>query len=623
MRRFGMPPPDGSVRISRVNQHRISRWSHKINKLLKAVMGTKRRVSSEIEGHKRPRIHPARLLSWADIHKAGICGPKASSTCDPTIGDYLIRRLLDYGVGHVFGVPGDYILTLLELMDASPLKFISCVREDAAGMAADAYGRLHGMGVLAVTYGVGALSACNSIAEAFAEESPLVVISGAPGLVERCRNPMLHHKVRNYETQRQVLEPLCVAVAVLEDPATARYEIDRVLHAAATFHRPVYLEIPRNLVLMTCPVGIAYQPLLMRSNPQALESAVKQAVDRLNASHTPIIIVGVEVSRFALQERLLRLIEDCHLPFCTTILGKSALPEDHPLCLGVYQGAMSRESTTRFVEDSDCVMLVGVLLTELNLGMDTARIRWKECILVDSRHVSVGGQPFDSVVLGDFVREVHAHQPRPHRRYLPATIHPKHAVEATARITMERTMALLDERLDDHTMVVADLGESLFASADLTTHSHYIANAYYGSTGFSIPAALGASLASPGQRVVVLVGDGAFQQTSNELSTMIRYGVGAIVVILDNHGYGTLQCMESKRFEYNRVHLWKYRHVPAVLGSGTGYLVKTEGDLVAALDQAWHSDRLSIVDVHLSQKDRSRALQRLAEVARTKVEAAP
>ena len=165
-----------------------------------------------------------------------------------TIGHYLISRLRAFGVEHVFGIPGDYVLGFYEMLTHSELRVITTCDEQGAGFAADAYARLNGLGAVCVTYCVGGLKIANTTAEAFAEKSPVVVISGAPGIKEREKNPMLHHKVREFDTQKKVFEELTIASTVLDDPQTAFQEIDRVLHAALRFKRPVYIELPRDML---------------------------------------------------------------------------------------------------------------------------------------------------------------------------------------------------------------------------------------------------------------------------------------------------------------------------------------------------------------------------------------
>src|ERR1041385_6265618 len=166
----------------------------------------------------------------------------------PNIGEYLIQRLHDHGVRHVFGIPGDYVLGFYEQLRQSPLRTINTCDEQGAGFAADAYARVRGLGALCVAYCVGGLKVANTTAEAFAEKSPVVVISGAPGMKEREKNPLLHHKVREFDTQKKVFDELTIASTVLDDPQTAFQEIDRVLHAALRYKRPVYLELPRDQI---------------------------------------------------------------------------------------------------------------------------------------------------------------------------------------------------------------------------------------------------------------------------------------------------------------------------------------------------------------------------------------
>src|SRR5205809_1510815 len=165
-----------------------------------------------------------------------------------SIGEYLIQRLHAHGVRHVFGIPGDYVLGFYEQLLHSPIRIVNTCDEQGAGFAADAYARIRGLGVVCITYCVGGLKVANSTAGAFAEKSPVVVISGAPGLGERQKDPLLHHKVREFDTQKKVFEQLTVASTVLSDPQTALQEIDRVLHAALRYKRPVYIELPRDLV---------------------------------------------------------------------------------------------------------------------------------------------------------------------------------------------------------------------------------------------------------------------------------------------------------------------------------------------------------------------------------------
>src|SRR5438552_14220252 len=290
------------------------------------------------------------------------------------IGDYLIQRLYAHGVRHVFGIPGDYVLGFYEQLVHSKLAIINTCDEQGAGFAADAYARVRGLGAVCVTYCVGGLKVANTTAEAFAEKSPVVVISGAPGIGEREKNPLLHHKVREFDTQKKVFEQLTVASTVLSDPQTAFQEIDRVLHAALRYKRPVYIELPRDMVSLP---GIPHhrpREFHEASDRHTLSAALTEAVEMISTASKPVILADVEVHRFGLQNALVRLAEESNIPVAATIMGKSVIGEQHPFYMGVYEGAMGRDDVRRYVETSDCVLLLGAFMTDINLGIYTAQL---------------------------------------------------------------------------------------------------------------------------------------------------------------------------------------------------------------------------------------------------------
>src|SRR5436305_2830132 len=218
----------------------------------------------------------------------------------PSIGEYLIQRLYAHGVRHVFGIPGDYVLGFYDQLAKSKQRAINTCDEQGAGFAADAYARVRRLGAVCVTYCVGGLKVANTTAEAYAEKSPVVIISGAPGMKEREKNPLLHHKVKEFDTQKKVFEQLTIASTVLTDPQTAFQEIDRVLHAALRYKRPVYIELPRDVVFTP---GIPYhrpQEIHEESDAETLRAALAEAEPMINKAKKPVLLADVEVHGFRL-----------------------------------------------------------------------------------------------------------------------------------------------------------------------------------------------------------------------------------------------------------------------------------------------------------------------------------
>jgi indolepyruvate decarboxylase len=531
-----------------------------------------------------------------------------------SIGTYLIRRLYEHSVHHIFGVPGDFVLGFNKLLEDSSIQFINTCDEQGAGFAADAYARLRGLGAVCVTYSVGGLKVANTTAQAYAEKSPVVVISGAPGTNERVKNPLLHHKVRDFETQYKIFQELTIASTVLNDPNTAFAEIDRVLTAALQYKRPVYIELPRDMVHVSGHPGYERLSQPEMSHPDTLAEALREAVDLINAARQPVILADVEVHRFGLQEALVQLAEKTNIPVAETLMGKSVINEIHPNYLGLYAGALGNEFARQYVESSDCLIMLGVFLTDLNLGVFTAHLDPKHSISVTSEKTSIQFHTYEDIRLQDFVQgllsaNIHRRELNIPNRPMPPT---SFSPVPTKPITIARLIERLNFSLDD-AIVIADVGDALFAGLDLFVHdkSRFLASAYYASLGFAVPAAVGAQFANPNARPLVLVGDGAFQMTGMELSTIARFGLNPIIIVLNNGGYATERPMLDGAF--NDVLLWQYSRLPELLGAGRGFDVWTEDDLEAALLESQAHESFCILDVHLEPQDTSVALQRLTQ----------
>src|SRR2546423_7411592 len=383
----------------------------------------------------------------------------------PSIGQYLIDQLHDHGVRHVFGIPGDYVLGFYDLLQHSKLRIVNTCDEQGAGFAADAYARVRGLGVVCITYCVGGLKVANSTAEAFAEKSPVVIISGAPGMKEREKNPLLHHKVREFDTQKKVFDQLTIASTVLSDPQTAFQEIDRVLHAALRFKRPVYIELPRDLVFTA---GIRHKSVDLheRSDPKTLRAALAEAGAMINGARQPVILADVEIHRFGLQKELLKLLEKTRIPFAATVLGKSVVGEEHPLYLGIYEGAMGRDDVRQYVESSDCLIMLGAFMKDINLGVYTASLDPGRSISATSEQLSIRYHSYDDVRFKDFMRALPGLGLRRRgRSTFPRPVAISNGGQPRLRkLTVKRLFQRLNAFVSRSTVVVADVGDALFGA---------------------------------------------------------------------------------------------------------------------------------------------------------------
>ncbi|TXT16540.1 MAG: indolepyruvate decarboxylase [Planctomycetota bacterium] len=304
-------------------------------------------------------------------------------------------------------------------------------------------------------------------------------------------------------------------------------------------------------------------------------------------------MADVEVHRFGLQDAVLALAEKHGIPICATILGKSVVSEIHPLYLGVYEGAMGRETVRQYVEESDCVILLGAFMTDINLGIFTANLDPAKCVYVTSETLRIRHHHFHDVLLEDFVRGLSKANLHPPKRDMPRDRERDNepfVLKPDAKVTVRQLFRRINELLDDSMVVVADVGDSLFASADLTIHrrTDFLSPAYYTSMGFAIPAAVGVQVANRDRRPIVIVGDGAFQMTCLELSTAVKLGFNPIVLVLNNKGYTTERFLQEGPF--NDIPNWNYHRLPELLGGGWGFEVRTEGELDQALKAALNNE---------------------------------
>ncbi len=531
-----------------------------------------------------------------------------------TLGQYIVSRLEEVGLKHVFGIPGDYVLGFYDMLIDSSLDVIGTCTELGAGFAADAYARVNGLGAACVTYCVGGFNILNAVGGAYAEKSPMIVLTGSPGMDERQHSSLLHHQVRDFHTQLEVFRQVTVAAEALEDPHRAPDQIDECLDLCLRQKRPVYLEIPRDQVNAKVRAPEPLQLNRRKSDRGALNEAVAEAAAILKGAKKAVILAGVEIHRFSLQEPLLELVEKTGLPVAATLLGKSVISERHPQYLGVYEGAMGHDKVRRTVESADAVIILGAFMTDINLGIYTANLDEGRTVNAHSERVSIKRHHFDEIVLRDFIKGLTKAVPKRRRVKIDRPAERPFKVRPKAALKVRRFFDRMDEYLEEGNIVICDIGDSLFGGSDLTIHkrTEFLSPAYYTSMGFAVPAAIGAQIKNRKLRPIVFVGDGAFQMTGQELSTIARNGLNPIVFVLNNKGYTTERFIAEG--PYNDINDWAYHLWPNIVRNGWGCEVRTEGELEDALVQAReYRTSFSIINVHLEKYDTSKALERLGK----------
>jgi indolepyruvate decarboxylase len=536
------------------------------------------------------------------------------------LGQFLFEYLYRRGVRHSFGLPGDFVLPTFTWLEKSKIRSITMTHEPAAGFAADAYSRINGIGLVCVTYCVGGLNVLNAIAGAYAEKSPVVVVSGAPGRKDREKDPLLHHKVKTFETQRRIYDEVTVASTVLLDEQRAASEIVRCVEACLRHKRPVYIEVPHDIVDREIPITGIPPAAPEKSDPHTLDAALSETLSLIRAAKKPVILAGVELARYRTARLVVRMAERMNIPIAADLLSKSAIPENHPLYLGVYGGAMSSDEHVRtYVESADLVLMLGTFITDMSMGFYTAKLDRGRTVLATSERVSVQYHRYDSIQFRDFLEALAAAKIKPKHFIHPnphALPNPLENVERPDTLTMVDVFRILSLHLDERCCVIADIGDAIFGAVGIHSarQAQFIAPAYYMSMGFAVPASIGVAMAAKNLRPYVLVGDGAFQMTGVEISTAIRLGLNPIIIVLNNDGYGTMRKIREGSF--NVITQWNYSKICELVRGGDSTTASTKGEFDDALSCAQKSDRVHVIEIRVPRDDVSQQLARIAAEVR-------
>ncbi len=530
------------------------------------------------------------------------------------LAEALLYALRDAGAREVFGIPGDFALPLFEVIERTRiLRLYTLSHEPAVGFAADGATRFHGgIGVAAITYGAGAFNLVNSVAGAYAERSPLVVLSGAPSRAERSSGLLVHHQARTLDSQLNVYREITCDQAVLDDPVTAADDIARVLRNCREHSQPVYLEIPRDMVA----VEINAVPELPPSplDADAVEAAALEVMGRLAAARSPVLMVDAEIRRYGIEAEVADLAQRLGIPVVTTFMGRGLLTESANPPLGAYIGVAGQPEITKLVETSDALFLLGVILSDTNFSVSMRQIDLRQTILAAERQVRLGFHVYPDVPLAALVRAMAAiARPLGTRPDLPDPPAPPYDLAADeAPLTPTDIATAVNDMMRTHgpMPMASDMGDCLFTAMDIAQYA-LAAPGYYAGMGFGVPAGLGIQ-AAPGERPLILVGDGAFQMTGWELGNCRRYGWNPIVIVFNNASWEMLRAFQPDA-GYNDLDDWPFHELAGPLG-GLGIRVWTRRELAEALELAVAtSDRFVLIDVVMDRGRISDTLSRFVE----------
>jgi pyruvate decarboxylase len=534
-----------------------------------------------------------------------------------TVGRYLAARLAEIGIGHYFAVPGDYNLVLLdELLTEERLHLVGCCNELNAGYAADGYARATGGASAAVvTYSVGGLSMVNAVAGAYAEDLPVIAVSGGPNSNSTAEYELLHHTLGevDYDYVRDMYSRVTRESVIVMHPDEAPAQIDHAIETALSTRKPVYLEIASNIA--AAPVS---PPLPRRfagppgSDPDSLAAAVAAAAELLDAALKPVLVAGVKLRPFGAEEAFATVAEASSYGVAVMPNAKGMFDETHPSYMGVYWGPVSSQGCADVIESADLALYAGPTFTDYTTTGHTSAVDPRRMIQVRPDQVVMPDRTFTDVAMADFLAAL-APELTPNTTSLDTYARVQrpegHPVDGDpdAAITTAELFGRIRRLVDADTTVIAETGDSWFNGIDmpLPASARFEIQMQYGSIGWSVGATLGMCLGSPQRSVISLIGDGSFQLTAQELSTMIRYDARPLIFLINNGGY-TIE-VEIHDGPYNTIKNWDYAGLMAVFsasdGNGLGLRATTLSELDAAIDRSGGHEGPVLIEVVIDRDD--------------------
>lgn len=510
-----------------------------------------------------------------------------------TVGEFLLRRTREAGVSHAFGVPGDYNLELLQqLEDTGTLEWIGTCNELNASYAADGYARLNRLAALIVTNAVGALSAINGVAGSYAEHVPVICICGSIPLRSMERGLGMHHTMSDGTWDRFLSAYAQVTAAQARlTPYNAVTEIDRLITTAWREKLPVYMELPSDISYLDIEVPAA--PLVLEeppSDPERLRSCTAAIASRLSAAESPAILVDSDAARFGAAGEIMRLAEKAQVPVAVVATAMAVIDETFPQYLGLYNGKASQPHVREAIETSDCLLSIGYRPNDLTTG-DFTGSPPADTIRARGHSVDVDEDNYQAVTLKEVLRGVTDAVPQVTNRATPQYAPPTAAADArgdgSAKLTQAAYWQAIQGYIRAGDVLIADGGTS-YASAGLhlPPDCTFVSQLIWGSIGYSVGSLLGTLAAAPDRRHLLFVGDGSFQLTAQEVSTILRHDYKPVIFLINNGGYLIERCYLGKTSRFNDVANWAYADLPKVFRPDTtarSFVVKTVADLEKAL----------------------------------------
>ncbi|KAL6247973.1 hypothetical protein RBB50_005321 [Rhinocladiella similis] len=561
---------------------------------------------------------------------------------------YLFARVRQIGVKSVFGVPGDFNLTALDYVAPAGLDWVGNANELNAGYGADGYARIRGVSALVTTGGVGELSTINAIAGAYAEMAPVVHIVGTPATHIQGQGLCMHHTLGdgNFRLFAEMAAKVTVAQTNLVDASTAPSEIDRCLRTCVMESRPVYIELPTNMVKARVSSSSLEKPLdfSIETDEGFEDTEADLILSKIYASKQPFILVDGFTSRYGISSEADELVRETGFPTSTTPFGKGIVNESYSNFYGIYAGIAGAQVYMPWARGCDLVLRLGPLNSDVNtFGFSTIPDP-KTSITFERNSVDICGTKYHNLHVKHLLRRVLSKLDKSLLpKYTPtmdlgdpkqilADLPPTMDDEVIAHDTYWRRMSSFFRPGD---VILTETGTPSIGGRDfvLPAHTTLINSSIWLSIGYMLGACAGAAqaqrdMAAEGLRqtrgrTVLFEGDGSFQMTAQAVSDMIRNRLDVTIFLINNDGYTIERWIHGMRAGYNDCQPWQYLESFDYFGApkdDPSYPVLTrraetwgEMNRVLADPKVQAGKGLTMIEVVMGREDAPDVLKKLVE----------
>ena len=542
-----------------------------------------------------------------------------------TIAEYLLKRLKEVNVEHMFGVPGDYNLGFLDYVeDSKDIEWVGSCNELNAGYAADGYARLRGFGVILTTYGVGSLSAINATTGSFAENVPVLHISGVPSALVQQNRKLVHHSTARgeFDTFERMFREITEFQSIISEYNAAE-EIDRVIESIYKYQLPGYIELPVDIVSKEIEID-EMKPLnlTMRSNEKTLEKFVNDVKEMVASSKGQHILADYEVLRAKAEKELEGFINEAKIPVNTLSIGKTAVSESNPYFAGLFSGETSSDLVKELCKASDIVLLFGVKFidtTTAGFRYINKDVKMIEIGLTDCR---IGETIYTGLYIKDVIKALTDAKIKFHNDVKVEREAVEKFVPTDAKLTQDRYFRQMEAFLKPNDVLVGETGTSYSGACNMRfpEGASFVGQGSWMSIGYATPAVLGTHLADKSRRNILLSGDGSFQLTVQEVSTMIRQKLNTVLFVVNNDGYTIERLIHGPEREYNHIQMWQYAELVKTLATErdiqpTCFKVTTEKELAAAMEEIKKgTEGIAFVEVVMDKMDAPKSLRQEASL---------